>query len=288
MVDRKKVEVDRLDVIPLETGKWAVPSSKGDGTTYTVELEGESLKCNCLAGLRGAFCKHKKAVELVAEHKQLAAERDLAAEGKEKPMPEKTNKELKRTVSGYDFGEVASALQKSIRRSDERETVYWALELYKTAPHYVVKRLLVIASEDVGLADPHVVGVVNSLAVGWSEAKKFSWYVSPHQVIMMAMLLARADKSTEVEDLRAVIELDVKEGKRRKIPEDAIDMHTSIGKARDKAAGKSYDDQCRDWYQSRLAAGIPMNKYTEELKARCPQWFVDPRLPEFFEEGERE
>jgi len=282
MEQAKKLQVEKLQVITLGEGRWAVSSSSGAGT-YELEMVGETLSCNCPAGLSGKWCKHKNAVQQVAELNGIHKEKQLEGLVNGDKKPKLAKDELaRRTVNGYDFGEVTSAVQKAIRRSNEREAVYWALELYKTAPHYLIKRLLVIASEDVGMADPLTVGVVNNLAVGWAEAKKFSWYVTAHQPMMMVMLLCRAPKSTEVEDLIAVTELDVKEGRKRKIPLEAIDMHTSTGKARDKAAGKTYDDQCRDWYQGRLKAGIQMNKYTTELEARRPVWFADPHLPEFF------
>ncbi len=36
------------------------------------------------------------------------------------------------TKNGYDFFEVASAFQKSIRRGMEKEAMYWAIELYES------------------------------------------------------------------------------------------------------------------------------------------------------------
>ncbi len=59
------------------------------------------------------------------------------------------------TVGGYDLYEVLSALQKSIRRGLEEDALFWATELYLSdyADH-AWNRLLVISSEDVGLAAP--------------------------------------------------------------------------------------------------------------------------------------
>lgn len=52
------------------------------------------------------------------------------------------------TQRGYDFYEVASALQKSIRRGDVRLAGYMALELFPRYHNYVWKRLLTISAED--------------------------------------------------------------------------------------------------------------------------------------------
>ena len=58
------------------------------------------------------------------------------------------------TPGGYLMGEVASAMQKEIRRGHEREALFWATELDLAGyGDYVWKRLRIIASEDVGLAD---------------------------------------------------------------------------------------------------------------------------------------
>lgn len=52
------------------------------------------------------------------------------------------------TQRGYDFYEVASALQKSIRRADVRLAGYMALELFPKYSEYCWKRLLTISAED--------------------------------------------------------------------------------------------------------------------------------------------
>ena len=52
------------------------------------------------------------------------------------------------TQRGYDFYEVASALQKSIRRADVKLAGYMALELFPRYAEYCWKRLLTISAED--------------------------------------------------------------------------------------------------------------------------------------------
>lgn len=54
-----------------------------------------------------------------------------------------------RTIRHYDFYEVASALQKSIRRGDVKTAGYFGLELFESGFHlYCWKRLLTISAED--------------------------------------------------------------------------------------------------------------------------------------------
>jgi replication-associated recombination protein RarA len=54
-----------------------------------------------------------------------------------------------RTIRGYVFGEVSSAMQKAIRRGDTQLAGYWALELWASGfGNYVWKRLLTVSAED--------------------------------------------------------------------------------------------------------------------------------------------
>lgn len=54
-----------------------------------------------------------------------------------------------RTINGYDFFEVSSAMQKAIRRADVRVAGFFALELWHSGYRdYVWKRLFTISAED--------------------------------------------------------------------------------------------------------------------------------------------
>ena len=54
-----------------------------------------------------------------------------------------------RTVGGYDFFEVSSAMQKAIRRADAAVAGFFALELWTSGYRdYVWKRLFTISAED--------------------------------------------------------------------------------------------------------------------------------------------
>ena len=71
------------------------------------------------------------------------------------------------TKRGYDFGEVSSAMQKAIRRSDTRLAGYWALELWASGfGNYVWKRLLTVSAEDVwGLITSEIKALHDSYAL---------------------------------------------------------------------------------------------------------------------------
>jgi len=59
-----------------------------------------------------------------------------------------------------------SAFIKSVRGSDPDAALYWLAKMIYAGeePRFILRRLLILASEDVGLADPHAVTLVNSCA----------------------------------------------------------------------------------------------------------------------------
>lgn len=62
---------------------------------------------------------------------------------------------------GDDFYDQISALHKSIRGSDPDASLYWLLRMLDGGcdPHYVARRLLRVASEDIGNADPRALRI---------------------------------------------------------------------------------------------------------------------------------
>jgi replication-associated recombination protein RarA len=61
------------------------------------------------------------------------------------------------TKHGYRADEVISAFQKSIRRGEEEDAVFFAYEMLATSDELAEKfwqRARVISVEDIGLADP--------------------------------------------------------------------------------------------------------------------------------------
>ena len=90
-----------------------------------------------------------------------ALETAVAAEGEGELTLEQLSRALGRKAPRYDrAGEehynLISALHKSIRNSDVDAALYWLARMLESGedPRYLARRLVRIASEDVGLADP--------------------------------------------------------------------------------------------------------------------------------------
>ncbi len=90
-----------------------------------------------------------------------------------------------------------SAFIKSVRGSDPDAALYWMTKMLLAGedPRFVLRRLIVLASEDIGMADPNAIVVVNAAAqnyeyIGMPEG----WYPIAQAVIY----LATAPKSNSV------------------------------------------------------------------------------------------
>jgi replication-associated recombination protein RarA len=146
---------------------------------------------------------------------------------------------------GYRCDEVSSALQKAIRRGEEELALFFASELDLAGyGGYVWKRLRIIASEDVGLADPQAVLLVRTLYENWldqREADRDRWSPASRLFLVNAVLaLARAKKSRLVDHALVV----VYQGERPQpeIPDYALDMHTKAGRAMGRGAEHFYEE----------------------------------------------
>ena len=66
--------------------------------------------------------------------------------------------------TGDEHYHYASAFIKSIRGSDPDAALYWMVAMLEGGddPNFIFRRMLILASEDVGMADPHALSLVNA------------------------------------------------------------------------------------------------------------------------------
>ncbi|XP_043467113.1 ATPase WRNIP1-like [Leptopilina heterotoma] len=115
---------------------------------------------------------------------------------------------LKKTHMLYDrkgdqHYDIISALHKSVRASDENASIYWLARMMSGGedPVYIARRLVRMASEDIGLEDPNALNV----AVNTMHACKMLGMPESDVILAQCVTyLARAPKSRLMEDaLRA-------------------------------------------------------------------------------------
>ncbi len=99
--------------------------------------------------------------------------------------------------SGEEHFNLISALHKSLRESDADASLYWLARMLEAGedPHYIARRLVRFASEDVGLADPRAL----NLAVGaWDSYRRLGSPEGDLALAQAAAYLALAPKSNAI------------------------------------------------------------------------------------------
>lgn len=152
-----------------------------------------------------------------------------------------------RTKGGYDFFQVASALQKCIRRGMEDDAMYWAVELYESNyANYVWKRLIIMASEDVGLGDPDTIVRLMALKQSYDflTIKKEKSMPERLPFTNAVLLLVRSAKSRYVD--HAITVWWHRNATERRVMHDWVfDMHTRKGKEMGRGLDFFYSESAK-------------------------------------------
>ena len=106
---------------------------------------------------------------------------------------------LQRKTLHYDKGgeehyNLISALHKSIRNSDDDAALYWLTRMLEAGEdrRFLVRRLIRMAVEDIGLADAAALGVAVAAAAAWDRLGSPEGELA---IVQAAVYLARAPKS---------------------------------------------------------------------------------------------
>jgi replication-associated recombination protein RarA len=129
------------------------------------------------------------------------------------------------TSGGYRYDQTVSALQKMIRRGMEREAMYFAIELESKFPSHLWNRLITIANEDIGLADPHVTIYVDVLRKHYEDGRRRGAGLALANAILA---LCRAEKSRLSDHFQSAM---YRTTERIEIPDVAFDKHTQQGRS---------------------------------------------------------
>ena len=133
---------------------------------------------------------------------ELAVETTQAKDGEVHITLEVAQESIQRRAVLYDktddqHYDTISAFIKSVRGSDPDAALYWMTKMLLAGedPRFILRRLIILASEDIGMADPNAILVANAAAqnfeyIGMPEG----WYPIAHAVIY----LATAPKSNSV------------------------------------------------------------------------------------------
>ncbi len=142
--------------------------------------------------------------------------------------------------TGDEHYHYASAMIKSLRGSDPDAALYWLTAMLEGGedPHFIFRRLLIFASEDVGLADPHALAVVNSAHDAFEKCgMPEGFYFLSHACLHLAL----APKSNSTGAIFAVARGHREQGT-KPVPDHLRDKTANTKKARYLDADNASDD----------------------------------------------
>jgi putative ATPase len=140
---------------------------------------------------------------------------------------------------GDQFYDTISALHKSVRGSDPDAALYWLVRMLDGGadPRYLARRLIRMASEDIGLADPR------ALRLALDAAEVYERLGSPEGELALAecvVYLAVAPKSNAVYKAFKAAKAFVKQDGTRPVPMHLRNAPTALMKQLDHGQGYRY------------------------------------------------
>ena len=140
---------------------------------------------------------------------------------------------------GDQFFDTISALHKSVRGSDPDAALYWLVRMLDggAEPRYLARRLIRIASEDIGLADPR------ALRMALDAAEVYERLGSPEGELALAqcaVYLAVAPKSNAVYVAYKAARTFVKQDGTRPVPMHLRNVPTALMKTLEHGKGYRY------------------------------------------------
>ena len=146
------------------------------------------------------------------------------------------------TESGYNVFQLLSALQKDIRRGNEEQALFWAIQLERYNYRMLWRRLEIIASEDIGLANPTMPVMIHTLKQQYydvvGESKSDSYRLFLANAILQ---LCRSEKSRLVDDTVWKTYWEYYNGIKYPIPDYARQPHSCTNMS---------DEEFESWYET--------------------------------------
>lgn len=199
---------------------------------------------------------------------EIAVLSDVSAAGQTRPI--RLTKELARQsygdqqigydATGDDHYDLASALIKSIRGSDVDASIYWLARMLEGGEdiRFLCRRLVILASEDVGNADPRAL----TLAVSAMQACEFIGLPECQLTLSQTVAyLALAPKSNAATVAIGAARKDVRENRVLPVPISLRDSHYPGGKQLGHGADYQYSHNHPDGVVAQDYLGVQRDYY---------------------------
>ena len=139
--------------------------------------------------------------------------------------------------SGDGHYDTISAFIKSMRGSDPDAAVYWLAKMLHGGedPRFIARRIAILASEDIGQADPQAIQVANA---AWQLVERIGMPEAQLTLAQAAIHMAMAPKSNATSSAIWSAMGDVREGRTQPVPRELI-SGMKAGRAPDAPAYRS-------------------------------------------------
>jgi len=189
-----------------------------------------------------------------------------------------TERRLRFDAQGDDHYDTASAFIKSVRGGDPDAALYWLALLLSAGedPRFIARRLVIAASEDIGLADSRGLGIATAAfhaveLVGLPEAE----YALAHATLFLTL----APKSASITAALARAKAAVGSQPRQEVPLHLKDSHTAVARQLGQGGGYLYSHDFveaisgQTYLNQPLALFIPGDAGVEpQLAERLVRW----------------
>jgi putative ATPase len=170
------------------------------------------------------------------------------------------SKSLLYDKSGEEHYNLISALHKSLRGSDPQAALYWLARMLASGehPHYILRRMIRFASEDIGNADPR------ALSISLAARESYDFLGSPEgdlAIAQAAVYLATAPKSNAVYSAYAEASDDVQTQPNLPVPLHIRNASTGLMKDLGYGKGYQYDHSSEHGY-------VPQDYLPDNLSGR--------------------
>lgn len=192
-----------------------------------------SLKCD--GDARRALTALEVAV-LSSQHSALSTQSSALLIDRQTAQDSIQQKAAVYDSTGDQHYDSISAMIKSIRGSDPDAAVYWIAYMLEAGedPRFIARRLAILASEDIGNADPRAIMVA---AAAWELVERIGMPEARINLSQCAIYLAMAPKSNASYMAIDSALNDVREGRTLPVPMHLRDSHSSpVGQTRHNGA----------------------------------------------------
>lgn len=183
----------------------------------------------------------------------------------------------------YDSGgdehyDTASAFIKSVRGCDPDAAVYWLARMLAGGedPRFIARRLVILASEDVGLADSRGLLVANA---AFDACERVGLPECELNLAHAAIFLATAPKSNSAMMALAAAKEDIAKNPAQPVPVHLRDSHTAFNRSLGNGAEYVYSHDCEGGISGQDYMQTPKTFYRPILRGAEKQ--IAERLEEY-------